>query len=231
MAAQKRLMIELQALQKEKWVHIDVDERNVLMWRIGLMVVNPDSVFHGAYLKAEMTFRADYPIQPPTFRFINRNLYHPNIYSDGKLCISILHNPGEDEQSGEQASERWSPLQGVESVLRSVLLLLDNPEIGSPANVDAGVLYRDKRVDYDNKARETAERSKKDMPPDVRFPTTAELEPVPQKVDDNAAFWQESDEGDDFDSGSDFDMDDDDNEDDNEDDDQVETEYETSKKP
>ncbi len=50
--------------------------------------------------------------------------------------------------SGEEASERWSPLQGAESVLRSVLLLLDDPEIGSPANVDAGVMYRDRRGEY-----------------------------------------------------------------------------------
>lgn len=49
--AQKRLMSELQTLQKEKWVHIDVDDRNVLMWKIGLMVVNPDSAFNGAYLR------------------------------------------------------------------------------------------------------------------------------------------------------------------------------------
>ncbi|RBQ83918.1 hypothetical protein VDGD_20923 [Verticillium dahliae] len=49
--AQKRLMSELQTLQKEKWVYIDVDEQNVLKWKIGLMVVNPDSVFNGAYLK------------------------------------------------------------------------------------------------------------------------------------------------------------------------------------
>ncbi|CRJ92865.1 hypothetical protein BN1723_008541 [Verticillium longisporum] len=34
--AQKRLMSELQTLQKEKWVYIDVDEQNVLKWKIGL---------------------------------------------------------------------------------------------------------------------------------------------------------------------------------------------------
>ncbi|KAF6845150.1 ubiquitin-conjugating enzyme [Colletotrichum musicola] len=208
--AQKRLMSELQTLHKEKWLHIDVDERNVMLWKIGLMVVNPDSAFHGAYLKAEMTFPRDYPYQPPTFRFMNKNIYHPNIYPDGKLCISILHTPGEDEQSGEQACERWSPLQGVESVLRSVLLLLDDPEINSPANVDASVMYRDKREEYEKKARATVESSKKDMPPGVTFPTTADLEPVPQKVTDDDAFWNETDDEGDFDLGgsdSDFDMD------------------------
>src|SRR3978361_244073 len=88
--------------------------------------------------QAEMTFENNYPFSPPTFKFL-RPIYHPNIYPDGKLCISILHPPGEDEQSGELATERWNPMQGVESVLRSVLLLLDDPEVSSPANVDAGV--------------------------------------------------------------------------------------------
>ncbi|CAI4213798.1 unnamed protein product [Parascedosporium putredinis] len=107
--AEKRLMMELQALQKEKWVHIDVNEADIKRWTVGLMVVNPDSVFSGGYFKADMSFPSDYPYRPPTFRFQKPVIYHPNIYTDGRLCISILHAPGEDEMSGEQASERWSP--------------------------------------------------------------------------------------------------------------------------
>lgn len=42
-------------------------------------------------------------MSPPEFKFV-RPLFHPNIYPDGKLCISILHAPGEDETSGELAS-------------------------------------------------------------------------------------------------------------------------------
>lgn len=45
----------------------------------------------------------NYPMSPPEFKFV-RPLFHPNIYKDGKLCISILHAPGEDETSGELAS-------------------------------------------------------------------------------------------------------------------------------
>lgn len=146
-----------------------------------------------------MTFPRDYPYQPPTFQFSTSGLYHPNIYPNGTLCISILHKPGEDEMSGEQASERWSPLQGVESVLRSVLLLLDDPEIGSPANVDAGVTYRDRREQYDRRARDVAEKSKNDIPPGVHFPTPEELAAVPKShnmMDDDDDFWNETDEED-----------------------------------
>lgn len=145
-----------------------------------------------------MTFPDDYPYQPPKFRFLVP-IYHPNIYPDGALCISILHKPGEDITSGEQASERWSPLQGVESVLRSVLLLLDDPEIHSPANVDAGVLYRDRRDAYNKRAKETVEKSKKDIPEGFVMPSSFEAAPPP-KVENDDDFWQESEE-DDYDFG------------------------------
>jgi ubiquitin-conjugating enzyme E2 R len=167
--------------------------------------------------QAEMTFTQEYPYQPPTFRFLNKTIYHPNVYTDGKLCISILHTPGEDEQSGEQACERWSPLQGVESVLRSVLLLLDDPEINSPANVDAGVTFRDRRETYDKRARETVEKSKKDIPAGVVMPTTADLAPSQPKDADDDAFWNETDDEGDF-GGSDSDFDGGDFEDDEDDD-------------
>ncbi|KAG9244800.1 ubiquitin-conjugating enzyme/RWD-like protein [Calycina marina] len=189
--AKARLMSELKSLQKEKWVNIEDNERGLFIWNLGLMVVNDDSAFNGAYFKAEMTFSDTYPYQPPTFKFL-RPIYHPNIYPDGKLCISILHAPGEDEQSGETAAERWSPLQGVESVLRSVLLLLDDPEVNSPANVDAGVTYRNDREQYNRKANQAVEVSKKDIPGGFVVPTSLNIAP-PMKFDDDEDFWAESD--------------------------------------
>ena len=163
-----------------------------------------------------MTFTDNYPYDPPTFKFL-RPIYHPNIYPDGKVCISILHAAGEDEQSGEMACERWSSIQGVESVLRSILLLLDSPEIGSPANVDAGVMYRDDRGEYNVKAKEAVEQSKKDIPADFTMPLTLNEAPPAKMVDDDD-FWAES--GDDFgasdSSGEDLDMDEDDDEGDQE---------------
>ncbi|KAM0523275.1 hypothetical protein ACHAPE_001770 [Trichoderma viride] len=203
--AQKRLMQELRALQKEKWVDITTDEVNLLRWKIGLWVVNPDSVWHGAFLKAEMRFPADYPYQPPAFRFLTPSIIHPNVYLDGNLCISILHKPGEDEQSGELASERWNVLHGVESVLRSVLLLMDDPEINSAANVDASVLYRDNRMFYDRMARIVVEETQKGKPAGARMPSMEELAPTPVKpADDDTDFWNMTDEEEDF-GGSDSD--------------------------
>ncbi|ERS98724.1 ubiquitin-conjugating enzyme E2 R [Sporothrix schenckii 1099-18] len=219
--AKQRLMSELNALQKEKWLNIEADD--LFRWRVSLMIINPDSVFYGGYFNGEIRFSTDYPYKPPVFRF-TPTIFHPNVYPDGRLCISILHNPGDDIMSGEQAGERWSPLQGVESVMLSILLLLDNPEINSPANVDASVLYRDQYAQYRVRAAAAVERSKRDIPDGFVMPTTFVEEPPAKKQDNDDAFWAESDDEElDFGSDSDEEVgpdddDDDDREDESEDD-------------
>lgn len=35
------------------------------------------------------------------------------VYPDGRVCISILHAPGEDPNGYELASERWTPVHTV----------------------------------------------------------------------------------------------------------------------
>ena len=35
-------------------------------------------------------------------------MWHPNIYPDGRVCISILHAPGPDQFGYEREEERWS---------------------------------------------------------------------------------------------------------------------------
>lgn len=111
----------------------------------------------GGIFRAEMRFPADYPMSPPTLRFVG-DFWHPNgvfaltsVYQDGRVCISILHPPGEDAMSGElpegmaissKCLERWLPTQTVSSILLSVISMLGDPNFSSPANVDASVELR-----------------------------------------------------------------------------------------
>lgn len=65
-----------------------------------------------------------------------------NIFSvekNGDVCISILHEPGDDKWGYEKASERWLPVHTVETILISVISMLADPNDESPANVDAAV--------------------------------------------------------------------------------------------
>ena len=151
--------------------------------------------------------------QDPDFRF-TRPIFHPNVYPDGRLCISILHAPGEDAMSGELASERWSPAQRVESVLISILSLLDDAETSSPANVDAGVLLRKDPASYKEMVKKDTEASKRDIPEDFVMPSHETA--YKQEVEQHNFSWSDSEAEDDF-GGSDSDeemtFDDDDEED------------------
>jgi ubiquitin-conjugating enzyme E2 R len=122
-----------------------------------------------------------------------RPLYHPNIYPDGRLCISILHQPGDDEMSGESAAERWSPVQRVETVLLSVLSLLDDAEVNSPANVDAGVLFRGNPDMYKTMVKKDLETSKQDIPADFVMPTHESAFQTKKETDDFDMSWEDSD--------------------------------------
>ncbi|KAG8908838.1 Ubiquitin-conjugating enzyme E2 15 [Tulasnella sp. 403] len=87
-------------------------------------------------------------------RFITP-MWHPNIYPDGVVCVSILHAPGEDQWGYEDPSERWLPVHTVESILVSVISLLssDTPNLDSPANVDAAKEVREDLPAYKKKVR------------------------------------------------------------------------------
>ena len=58
---------------------------------------------------------------------------------NGDVCISILHDPGEDKWGYERPEERWLPIHTVETIIMSVISMLADPNDESPANVDAGV--------------------------------------------------------------------------------------------
>ena len=46
------------------------------------------------------------------------------VYADGRVCISILHSPGDDPLGYESSAERWSPVQSIEKILLSVISML-----------------------------------------------------------------------------------------------------------
>ncbi|CCK71518.1 SCF E2 ubiquitin-protein ligase catalytic subunit CDC34 KNAG_0H01040 [Huiozyma naganishii CBS 8797] len=147
------------------------DDSNIFVWNVGVMVLNEDSLYHGGYFKAQMRFPEDFPFSPPQFRFTPA-IYHPNVYRDGRLCISILHQSG-DPMTDEPDAETWSPVQTVESVLISIVSLLEDPNISSPANVDAAVDYRKNPDQYRQRVLMEVERSKQDIPQGFQMPTAS----------------------------------------------------------
>lgn len=107
--------------------------------------------------------------------------------------------------SGELACERWSPAQRVESVLISILSLLDDAEPSSPANVDAGVVLRKEPERFKALVKEDVEKSKKDIPEGYVMPSQESTVTRQPDVLDDEDFWADSDQGSDMFGGSDSD--------------------------
>uniref|UniRef100_A0A6B2LNC8 E2 ubiquitin-conjugating enzyme n=1 Tax=Arcella intermedia TaxID=1963864 RepID=A0A6B2LNC8_9EUKA len=129
-----------------------VSEENFFEWEAVIMAPE-DTPFAGGVFTARLKFPFDYPLSPPKMLFISP-MWHPNVYPNGEVCISILHPPGEDPHMYESSSERWSPVQSVEKILISVLSLLSEPNCDSPANIDAGKMWRENRPAFYKKAKE-----------------------------------------------------------------------------
>ncbi|KAH8114845.1 ubiquitin-conjugating enzyme [Phellopilus nigrolimitatus] len=123
-----------------------ISEEDIFTWE-ALICGPKDTPFEGGVFAAKLTFPDDYPLSPFKMKF-EPPLFHPNVYSDGTVCISILHTPGDDPTHYEQASERWSPVQSVEKVILSVVSMLAEPNLESGANIDCCKLYRDNQEEY-----------------------------------------------------------------------------------
>ncbi|CAD5206219.1 unnamed protein product [Bursaphelenchus okinawaensis] len=181
LSAIRALQMELKSLQNSpvEGFTVQADEQNLFKWTVAIFGP-PGTLYQGGYFKAAIKFPNNYPYSPPSVRFLSK-VWHPNVYENGELCISILHPPVDDPQSGEQACERWNPTQSVRTVLLSVISLLNEPNTSSPANVDASVMYRKykeshgKEDEYAKIIKKQVEQSKEEAAKDgVKVPETVE---------------------------------------------------------
>lgn len=96
-----------------------------------LIIGPPETPYEFGFFQFEIKFGAEYPINCPHVRCLTTNSgrtrFNPNIYSCGKVCLSILGT-----WRGEPGEE-WSSAQGLESVLLSIQSLMSpNPYENEP---------------------------------------------------------------------------------------------------
>jgi len=148
--AMKRLVSEYKQHQKDPNYFYSVcpDEDNFLKWNF-IMVGPPDSLYEHGMFGGYIDFPKTYPIKPPQVTF-NTNIFHPNVYVDGKVCITILHE-GVDQFGYESSMERWNPSHGVESIMISINSMLGDPNYESPANPTIAKMARENKEELEKK--------------------------------------------------------------------------------
>lgn len=137
----KRLTKEWEKINKEPVDRVSIQpvENNITRWT-GYIEGPKDSPYEGGKFPIEMNFDSSYPVKPPSVKF-TKFVFHPNIYRDGKICIDILQN-------------KWAPSLNIQSILISLISLFDDPNVNSPANRDAAIMYRDNKKEFSKKVKE-----------------------------------------------------------------------------
>ena len=144
--ALKRINKELADLQRDPPANCSAgptDESDLYNWTASIMGPD-DSPFQGGVFFLNVQFPTDYPFKPPKVSFTTR-IYHPNINSNGSICLDIL-------------KDQWSPALTISKVLLSISSLLTDANPNDPLVPEIAHIYKNDRPRYDNTAREWTRR-------------------------------------------------------------------------
>ncbi|XP_057165594.1 ubiquitin-conjugating enzyme E2 D3 isoform X2 [Ursus arctos] len=111
-------------------------ERNKTTWN--------DSPYQGGVFFLTIHFPTDYPFKPPKVAFTTR-IYHPNINSNGSICLDILRS-------------QWSPALTISKVLLSICSLLCDPNPDDPLVPEIARIYKTDRDKYNRISREWTQK-------------------------------------------------------------------------
>ncbi|KAK1440165.1 hypothetical protein QVD17_05990 [Tagetes erecta] len=138
--ASKRIQKELKDLQRDPPASCSAGPAGEDMFHWQATIMGPsDSPFAGGVFLVSIHFPPDYPFKPPKVSFRTK-VYHPNINSNGSICLDIL-------------KEQWSPALTVSKVLLSICSLLTDPNPDDPLVPEIAHMYKNDRAKYETTAR------------------------------------------------------------------------------
>ena len=129
--ALKRINKELQDLGRDPPAQCSAGPVGDAMfhWQATIMG-HQDSPFSGGVFFLTIHFPTDYPFKPPKVAFTT-SIYHPNIKSNGSICLDILRS-------------QWSPTLTIREVLLSLCSLLCDPNPHVPLDLEIAKTDRDR---------------------------------------------------------------------------------------
>jgi len=144
--ARRRLTKDYKALKKDPPSGITAapTSTDFLLWH-AVIFGPPETPFEDGAFNLTLEFTEEYPTKPPKVKFVTE-IFHPNVYADGSICIDILQ-------------DKWTAVYQVSGLLTSIQSLLDEPNPKSPANKVAADLYVENRIEYEKRVLACVEQS------------------------------------------------------------------------
>ena len=141
MSTLKRIQKEMEEIKRDPPANCSAGpiDDDLFTWQA--TIIGPeDSPYHGGIFILDISFSEDYPFKPPKCYFTTK-IYHPNINSNGGICLDIL-------------KDNWSPALTVSKLLLSICSLLTDPNPNDPLVPEIADLYVRDKEEYNKKARE-----------------------------------------------------------------------------
>ena len=121
----KYIITNEESLSKEN-IYYKHDDENVYKG-YALIIGTASTPYAYGYYFFEFTFPENYPFAPPKVNYLTNDgsmRFNPNLYTNGKVCLSILNT---------WAGESWSACQSIYSILFTLVsVLCDNPLLNEP---------------------------------------------------------------------------------------------------
>ena len=112
------------------------------------LIIGPKNTFYeNGYYLFKINFTSQYPHEPPNVKYMTNGgnvRFNPNLYTDGKVCISLLNT-----WTGDQ----WTSCQNISSILLTLCTLLnENPLLNEPdvKSDDKEIPSYNKLIEYAN---------------------------------------------------------------------------------
>ncbi|RMY39132.1 hypothetical protein D0865_12911 [Hortaea werneckii] len=121
-----------------------------------------DSPYSGGVFFLAIHFPTDYPFKPPKVNFTTR-IYHPNINSNGSICLDILRDQwspaltiskGKKHAHYEARGRPFTDGVFLFIVLLSICSMLTDPNPDDPLVPEIAHVYKTDRSRYEATARE-----------------------------------------------------------------------------
>ena len=151
-----RVTKELEMISKDPGPGISAwkMDDNILKWEAQIQGPAESPYSSGTFLLT-LTIPERYPFEPPLVRF-STPIYHPNIDSDGRICLDTLKT---------QPQGTWTPSININTLLLTIRLLMASP------NADDGLVpeiteeYKRDRSLWRRKAEEFTKLHAKSVEP------------------------------------------------------------------
>ena len=128
--AQRRILADIREFKESgvKDVAIHHDETSIDTIYVAI-VGTPDTVYADGMYFFKFVFPPSYPFEPPTGTFLNwqnsKIRIHPNMYVNGKLCLSIL---------GTWSGPSWTSAMTLTTIIVTIQsIMTDNPLVNEPS--------------------------------------------------------------------------------------------------